>query len=214
MEIMYVEAHAKTKLKKLFVDGIKELCKDKEVGLYTTIQYIEQAKKLREEVKNLNFRGQVLGCRVPFASEKTIIYLGTGKFHPIGIALKVGEGRKIYIANPETSKINEFDEKELRRIQNLRAIMIDRVMNSKCVGIMVSVKPGQNMMYLANKTKKFLEERGIKSYILIGNEVLPNKLIDFYKMDAFVNTACPRIFEDYERFDKPIVNAVDLLHPK
>lgn len=214
MEIMYVEAHAKTKLKTELVDKIKELCKEKEIGLYTTIQYIEQAKELASRISNLKFRGQVLGCRVPPSPEKTILYLGTGKFHPIGIALKSGVDSKIYIANPETSVFSELDEKELKKIQNLKAIMIDKVLNSKRVGIMVSVKPGQDMMYLADKTKKFLEEKGIKSYILIGNEVLPHKLIDFYKMDAFVNTACPRIFEDYERFEKPIVNAVDLLHPK
>lgn len=214
MEVHYVEAHAKTKLNKNLVEKIKNYCKNEQVGIYTTIQYINQAKELANEIENLEFRGQVLGCRVPSSGEEKILYLGTGKFHPIGIAIKVGENKEIYTANPETLEFKELDRKLLRKLQNLKVIMRDKILHSKKVGILVSVKPGQNLMYLANKTKKWLAEKGIKSYILVGNEVLPHKLLDFYNFDAFVNTACPRIFEDYKSFEKPIINAIDLLHPK
>jgi 2-(3-amino-3-carboxypropyl)histidine synthase len=43
--------------------------------------------------------------------------------------------------------------------------------------------------------KRLLEKHGKKGYLLALEHVGP-ELIDFYPVDAFVNTACPRIAID------------------
>jgi len=38
------------------------------------------------------------------------------------------------------------------------------------------------------------------------NEITPEKLMNFYHVDAFVELACPRIaVDDYAKYEKPIL---------
>ena len=39
------------------------------------------------------------------------------------------------------------------------------------------------------------------------NEITDDKLVNLYDVQAFIETACPRIsIEDYSRFSKPVIN--------
>ncbi len=63
---------------------------------------------------------------------------------------------------------------------------------------------------LAIRMKRVLEKHGRKGYLLALDHVSPD-LIDFYPVDAFVNTACPRIaIDDSVRYDKPLVTPYEL----
>src|SRR6266516_4252586 len=57
-----------------------------------------------------------------------------------------------------------------------------------------------------------LEENGKKAVVLYADEVVPDKLLDFTDIDAFVDTACPRLaLDDPERFSKPIVTRDEIM---
>ena len=58
--------------------------------------------------------------------------------------------------------------------------------------------------------KKILEKHGKKGYLLALEHIGP-ELIDFYPVDAFVNTACPRIaIDDSVKYDKPLITPYEL----
>ena len=64
--------------------------------------------------------------------------------------------------------------------------------------------------YISLKMKRMLESHGKKGYLLAMDHVGPD-LIDFYPVDAFVNTACPRIaIDDAVKYAKPMVTPYEL----
>ena len=58
--------------------------------------------------------------------------------------------------------------------------------------------------------KRMLAKHGKKGYLLALEHVGP-ELIDFYPVDAFVNTACPRIaIDDAVKYRKPLITPFEL----
>jgi 2-(3-amino-3-carboxypropyl)histidine synthase len=77
-------------------------------------------------------------------------------------------------------------------------------------GILIGEKPGQMRRTLALRMKRMLERHGKKGYLLALEHVGP-ELIDFYPVDAFVNTACPRIaIDDAVKYAKPLITPFEL----
>ena len=65
------------------------------------------------------------------------------------------------------------------------------------------------MQKTAQKIKKSLENRGKRAYILIMDQITPEKIMGM-KLDALINTACPRLSDDYKMFGKIILNPEDV----
>jgi 2-(3-amino-3-carboxypropyl)histidine synthase len=88
-----------------------------------------------------------------------------------------------------------------------------KIENSKTAqkfGILVSIKPGQNRKDLALKLKKLCEEKGKEAQIIVSDFIGPDKLLGF-DVDAYVNTACPRIaIDDAGNYDKPMLTPEEL----
>src|SRR3989338_627506 len=100
MELLFV--HAKSNINVNF-DNVNL---DGKIGIVTTIQYADSIKRLCKG--NYIFCGQILGCNFNNAFKKNKIidkylYVGTGRFHAIGLALKTE--KDVYILNPIS---NEF----------------------------------------------------------------------------------------------------------
>jgi 2-(3-amino-3-carboxypropyl)histidine synthase len=54
--------------------------------------------------------------------------------------------------------------------------------------------------------KAALEKSGKTAYLLAAREVTPELLLEFPTIDAYVNTACPRIsLEASSKFSKPVI---------
>lgn len=69
-------------------------------------------------------------------------------------------------------------------------------------------------MGLALKIKRKLEKHGKKAYLISLKEVTPEHLLSFRKLDALINTACPRIaIDDAARYKQPFLTPpeVDIL---
>ena len=76
-------------------------------------------------------------------------------------------------------------------------------------GILISSKPGQLQLRTAERVKERLEREGKKAYLLVLDEIRPEKLMGL-KLDCLVNCACPRLTEDIESFGKIILGPEDL----
>ena len=65
-------------------------------------------------------------------------------------------------------------------------------------------KKGQGRMQDALKLKKELKDKNV--FIFMFETLDFNSLENFPFIDVWVNTACPRIMDDWEKINKPVVN--------
>jgi 2-(3-amino-3-carboxypropyl)histidine synthase len=192
--------------------------KEKKIGLISTLQFLDSLKKAKKflekkgkivKIGKGKFNdGQILGCDISSAKSiekevESFLYIGSGKFHPLGLAMQTE--KPVYVLDAEKNEItdlNELKEKFLKQ----KYVAIALAKDSQKFGIIVSVKPGQMKLEIAKKLKSKLEKNGKKAYILIFNEIKPEKL-EGLELDCYVNTACPRIAIDNRTdFKKPILN--------
>lgn len=191
------------------------LLKTTKIGLISTVQHIhklgEVTKFLRENGyeaipgkgdRRVSYPGQVLGCNFTAAHIdcEEYLYIGSGIFHPLGVA--IATGKKVVAADPYMNKAEVVSpEKFLRK----RSGYIAKAMNGEVFGIIVSTKSGQNRIELANRLAGIAKKHAKQVHLIMMDLVTPDQLLAF-KVDAYVNTACPRItIDDAERFHVPIL---------
>lgn len=227
MKIMFLPARIKKPLK----GGVKEslkliLKKYQKIGLVTISAYSRMLDPVREyliEIGKNPFTGEgykllkeaeILGCDVAAAHTiapkvEVFLYIGDGKFHPIEVYLKTK--KQVFIYNPLLDEVYELDYDDARDYERKRLVRLGKVRNAEKIGILVSTKIGQNNLKKALELKRLLEGKGKKAYILVFDTLNPESLADFTDVEAFVNTACPRLVDD--DFSKPVVNMEDLGAP-
>ena len=202
-----------------FIDAAAPLL-PKRVGLLTTTQYRHWLPKIRthleekghevhvsEPDRRVAYAGQLLGCdyHTATAIERDVdgyLYIGTGDFHPLGVAILVD--KPVIIADPERGTARDL--REVRdRILRQRHAAIARARDAQTFGIIVSRKIGQVRMDLARDLKRLAEEHGRQASIFLMDLVSP-EFLEGYRVDAWVNTACPRIaIEDVLQYKQPIL---------
>ncbi len=158
--------------------------------------------------------GQILGCDVGNVAQldkqvDAFVYFGGGLFHPLGALLQTT--KPFFVIDPFQNKVEQIDylrEDEARK----KKVRMARAYGAMNFGILVSTKIGQHNMTLAKILKKKIEEKGKRAQILVANTFDFDALNNMLEIDAFVNTACPRIVtEDQERTRKPIISADELI---
>ena len=120
-------------------------------------------------------------------------FLGGGRFHAIGLALTTQ--KPTIIADPYEQlvySINDFT----RRITMQRWANISEAKTAKHFGILLSLKPGQMKFKDAKNIKEKLQKKGFSTTLFALREISPRTLMQFPTIDAFVNTACPRLALD------------------
>ncbi|MBL11238.1 MAG: diphthamide biosynthesis enzyme Dph2 [Euryarchaeota archaeon] len=208
-----------------FLDAVGRVSplSDTRLGLVGSIQHLHLLPKYKEMLEKsgfevtiptggdrLTFPGQVLGCNYS-GDDSTIghyLFLGSGDFHPIGMVLHTG--KPLALLDPYTGDASEMSFSRIERILRQRFGLIMEIGKAETFGILIGEKPGQMRRNLAIRMKRILENHGKKGYLLALDHVSPD-LIDFYPVDAFVNTACPRIaIDDSVRYEKPLVTPYEL----
>ncbi|MFQ6062927.1 MAG: diphthamide biosynthesis enzyme Dph2 [Methanosarcinales archaeon] len=196
-----------------------ELLKHKRIGLITTVQHVHKLKEVKEYLEEKNYipiiksgdsrvkyRGQVLGCNFSAASAncEEYLYIGSGNFHPLGV--KLATGKRVIVADPFTQSVHEVDTK---KILKQRSAIIAKSLDAKTWGILVSTKIGQMRLELAKKLQILAKQHNKDSYVIVLDLITPESLINF-KMDAYVNTACPRIaIDDISTFPVPVLTPIE-----
>ncbi|AEF96311.1 diphthamide biosynthesis enzyme Dph2 [Methanotorris igneus] len=181
---------------------IEDIIKEKNITtVATTIQYKELLKKYNPTI--------ILGCRAEINKEGNVLFVGTGRFHPLMIAYKIKKSVTIY--NPATREISSIEEDEINKLIKRRIGIISKLVINppKKIGIVLSTKKGQCRKKIFEYVKDLLKNAGIDYISIVVNSLSPQSLI--YDVDAYVIVACPRIvMDDSALYDKPILTPKEL----
>lgn len=200
METLFIEAKSNID----FVDALKEIKLKGKVGLVTTIQHLHKLKDVQKIIPDSLLGGQILGCDVSAAMKikdkvDFFLYIGSGEFHPMEVALKTG--KEVVAFNPFTEKTSKITKKEIEAMKKKIKGKYLKFLAAEKIGILVSTKQGQYNIRKALELQKKLKK---PSYILIFNTLTEKELENYPDIDIFVNTACPRI--DFKR----VINLEDI----
>jgi 2-(3-amino-3-carboxypropyl)histidine synthase len=137
------------------------------------------------------------------------LYIGSGTFHPIQIALETN--KTVFTADPYTGMIGKVGKEEIdERKRRIKGAYIS-YLHAEKIGILVSTKKGQNRLKDAQKLKNKLTKQKKAAYIFLFNTLDFTQLNNFPDIDCWVNTSCPRMaIEDADKFIKPVINIDDL----
>jgi len=122
--------------------------------------------------------------------------------------------KPIIIFDPIANKIKEINKKDIeKQIQKYKR-NLKLFINSKTLGILVTIKPGQQYLNSAKNLKEKLKEQGKKAYIFIDNNINLSQLENYPFIQCWVNTACPRIgTDDILNIEKPLINIKEAFEP-
>jgi 2-(3-amino-3-carboxypropyl)histidine synthase len=210
------------KIKKLAWDCSVLLKKSgiKKISLCSTIQYLQFLDFLKKEFEKKGLAveiskgrnvsaGQVLGCNYSGISKNSdaIVFFGDGLFHPLGISFS--SKKLVFTMNPLSGETKELSgEKEffLRK----RFALIEKAMDAKKIGILISSKKGQFGLGKALELKEMIEKHHKQAFLFTGDLIKSDYLLGI-DIDAFVCTGCPRIaIDDAGAFKKPLLNPSEL----
>jgi len=185
---------------------------DPDVGLVTTAQHMNKFEEMRDWFEargyavstrrgdeRLTHEGQVLGCNYASADVDAdqVVYVGGGKFHPLGLAMEHPE-KRVVIADPVNNSVSVADTDQFMRE---RYATVHKAMDAETWGVIYCTKIGQGRWDEAEE----IVEGNDDAYLLTMDEVTPDRLTNF-GLDAYVNTGCPRITtDDGPQFDRPML---------
>lgn len=184
------------------------------VGVISVVQYVNEQEKIKKFLEENNIKaftgGKILGCDISNAAKikdnvDVFLYLGSGKFHPINAAAQLE--KKVFVYDPCTKSLSEISSEETASLKRKRLASIAKASAAKIYGILVTLKDKQFKLKEAIELKEKIEKADKKAYIFAGNEINCQNLIAF-SVDAWINTACPRIAED--DLGKPVINPEEM----
>jgi 2-(3-amino-3-carboxypropyl)histidine synthase len=220
--VIYMRAKSRINVAKIVRKSIPALSPFRVIGLVATVQNASKLKEVKRMLEDAGKRvrmgkksglakmdGQILGCDYSTArsvakSVDAFLFVGGGDFHPLGLTMRTR--KKVIVADPYRNQIIDM-ESEARIAINQRWMAIEEARKAKRYGVIISLKPGQRKISDANKIREKLKRSGRNSVLLAAREVIPENLLNFQDIEAFVITACPRLaVDDSQRFLKPVLN--------
>lgn len=224
MKVLFVQAKADKDAVEALSKNIEHI-PEKKIGLISTIQFAEQLEKVKKALEDNNkiavigkptgsavLDGQILGCDVSSAiniidSVDCFLYIGTGNFHPFGLLAKTE--KPIYVLDPFTEKLKQLSKEEKLQLWKKQILNMAKFKDCNIIGLIISTKLGQcELQASPEEIKEKLEKQGKKIYFFVCDNITNSELLNFPKIEGWVNTACPRLADDI--FDKPFVNACEL----
>lgn len=210
---------------KLSIDALKTLEVYKSITLFTAVNFLDQLpiieKQLDSDVvlvkaKRTSSKGQLLGCDSYTDSlggalnSDAILYVGDGAFHPDALLFAQIYSEKlvpVFRWNPKDQILEEWNvSRILNKVKKIKGNLL-RFSLSKNIGVLVTLKQGQERLNDALKLKTKLEAEGKTVFVFIDDTFNFSKAEDFNYIDCFVNSACPRIAqEDGIVIEKALIN--------
>ncbi len=194
----------------------------KNIGLATTVQFLDYVDEIKQYLetrgKNIfidknrqKYEGQLLGCDQGGAEKikdnvNAFLYVGTGIFHPLGIALNID--RDVFCYDPLNAVMTKIDRNQVERYNKKRKVAYIKFLEATEIGILVSLKPGQNNFKKAVELKNKLKDKNC--YIFAFDTLDFSQIENFPFIKCWVNTACNRILDDYDKFPMPLVDLSDI----
>ena len=223
--ILYMEVQDILDLNPILNKSLPHLEQYKSIGLSYSIQHrhdIENVKKfyedngkkvtLSQKAGTNAYEGHITGCE--YRGLKAIqdqvdafVIIGN-QFHSMGATLALTKPViLIDVYNDDVRSMAGLKEKILKQ----RLFSIEKFKAAKNVAIIVEIKPGQKF----GNPKKLLEKlrnAGKNAIVITMSELTPDKIMNFYHIDAFVELACPRIaLDDFAKYPKPILTMLEAM---
>ncbi|MCI4336489.1 MAG: diphthamide biosynthesis enzyme Dph2 [Thermoplasmata archaeon] len=195
------------------------------LGLVSSIQHLDLVPKLVEALvahgfdvrmasggPRLFYPAQALGCNYTTAEAvaadvDAFLFLGTGRFHPLGLALAVD--RPVWSLDP----LQNLLEPPLDRAGMIRKrlLLVASVRDARRWGVLVSSFAGQDRHPMATSLVRHAVARGREAHVLVFDRLDPRDL-EGRDLDAYVNTACPRIaLDDGGLYPRPMLTPPEFL---
>ena len=226
IQTIYMEARATISVEETVQKSVPLLRDYNRIGLTTTVQHIQKLDEAREilvragktvvigDAGQLNYSGQVIGCN--YSNAKSVakdvdafLFIGGGRFHALGVALS--SGKPTVIADPYENNSISMDL-EAQKILKQRWASIQEAKRANTFGIIVGLKFQQTRLNTALNVREMAEKSGKIALIFAIREVLPEALVQFPSVEAYVNTACPRISIDApSKFLKPVLTVNEFM---
>jgi len=217
--ILYVEVKDHLDLTPLLEKSLPFIEKYKTIGFSFSIQHRHDLKGITEffekrgkkvilskNIGNVAYEGHIVGCQYEglkaIQNEVEAFVIMGNQFHSMGAVLAVKKPViLIDVYNDDVRGMEGLRNKILKQ----RVISIERLKEAKNVGIIIEIKPGQQFGSPKLLLKK-LRDAGKNAIVITMSELTPDKIMNFYSIDAFVELACPRIaLDDYAKYEKPIL---------
>jgi 2-(3-amino-3-carboxypropyl)histidine synthase len=223
---IFIEAKAKVGIKEVVQGALPFLENWRSVGLATVVQHVDMLSEAREllikarksvaigDTGRLQYAGQVIGCNYSNAKAiskdvEAFLFIGGGRFHAIGLALATA--KPVIAADPYEKRAFPIDS-EVKRILKQRWASIREAKATENFGVLIGLKSGQKRLEKALWIKDKLKKKGKKVTLLALREITSEVLMQFPTLDAFVNTACPRLsLDDSSRFGRPVLTPNETL---
>jgi 2-(3-amino-3-carboxypropyl)histidine synthase len=190
-------------------EQLKKIEKFESITLLASAQYLNHIESVKKQLKGKKIKSekpQILGCKTACIETEIAIVIGD-KFHALGAAL---ENEKLVFLLDKEGNLEDMKKAKISAISN-KLYKIQEFKEAKNIGVIVSTKPGQKNIEIAEKIKSLLQEEQKNAVVISLKEITSTQLENFHGIDAFVSTACPRVStDDSERFSKPIVHYKDL----
>lgn len=223
---LYIEARATVRADSAVQKALPFLKNWRKIGLVTTAQHVQTLDEVREmlirsgktvmigDTRRLSYPGQVIGCdysnAISIAKDvEAFLFIGGGQFHALGVALSTS--KPTVAADPFDDRAFSVDA-EAEKIFKQRWANINEAKKAKNFGVLVGIKPLQKRLEEALDIKEKLEKDGKTANLLAAREINQEVLMEFPTLEAFVNTACPRIsLDDSSGFKKPVLTINEAL---
>ena len=210
--------------------------KAKKIGLFASVQFLK-LDKVREQLdtngfeiitskaKRTHVETQILGCdayhdsfdRDIINESDAFLYVGDGLFHPKALLLSQRESdgiKEVTIWDPVSEKMRIISYNDVKKQLDKTEANLKRFISAQTIGLLVTVKPGQEYLDIAKNLKKHLEDQGKKVYIFMDDLIKIEQFENYPFIDAWVNTACPRIgLDDHIHSRKPLINSREAMDP-
>ena len=192
----------------------------KRVGLATFSQHLQQLKPVKERLESKGFQvsigrgndlmleGQVFGCdfstSYPIREQvDAFVFLGESEFHAVGLALATG--KQTFMLNPYMNEVTDMQQAAEERKK--RAVLaVYKALDARVFGVITGLKEGQKMVGRSRWITKRLEMSGRRVIQLAMRDVTAERLAPHREIEAFIQTACPRISVDGFTFDRPVLS--------
>ena len=190
----------------------------KKLGLCTIGPHLLKLKDAKIYLESRNFAvsigeespplksGQIYGCIFSTCAKilpvvDAFIFIGSSRFHAIGLYNYLG--KPVIMLDPYTMEVTSI-EKEALVVKKRLIFNFYKVVEAKNIGIIIGLKEGQFKREEAFDLYKKLGKIGKNVFMITMREITNDKLNEFQNIDAFIETACPRIGDDF--FDKPVIS--------
>jgi len=196
------------------------LAQYRRVGLATFSQHLHQLEPVKERLEAKGFQvvigkgnslmltGQIFGCdfstSYPVRDQvDAFLLLGESEFHAVGLAL--ASGKPTFMLDPYMNEVTDMREAADERRK--RAVLgVYKALDARVFGVITGLKEGQKMLGRSRWISKRLEMNGRKVVQLAMRDVTAERLAPHREIEAFIQTACPRISIDGFTFDRPVLS--------